>query len=260
MEYKDLAARVQADFETALLQRFKLALEKCPGKNVVYSGGIALNCVANQRLRRELGLENFFVLPASSDAGISLGAAAAAHFVLSGEIPHLGFQHHFWGFRYGEREYRHALQYAPAKLECRKVGATEVADLLARDKILGVFDGPLQFGPRALGHRSILANPREKSMWTFINRRIKFREDFRPFAPMVPAERAQDFFEAPHALPFMLETAEVRPDSAISEPLLTLTAPHGSDGGERESFLDRFHLDGNGKEKGFRFFSIRPLT
>ncbi len=211
MLFKDLAARIQRDLEDALLQRFRKAVEKCGIRQVAYAGGIALNGVANARIGRELGLEDFFIFPASSDAGISVGAAAAATFHFNRSMERKPFICDYLGHPYQKKDIQESLSRYQDKVQVSQTAASEVAKTLADGQVIGIFDGPSEFGPRALGHRSIVADPRSKSTWEFINRRIKFREDFRPFAPAVPIELAHEYFEITRPSPYMLQVVRVKP-------------------------------------------------
>jgi carbamoyltransferase len=212
LKHRDLAARVQRDLEEALLQRARLAIRATGFKNVAYAGGLALNCVANERIARETDATALFVFPASHDAGISIGAAAALHHRLTGSVARCsGTYSDALGRVYGRRDFRWALQRHADLLKIEPLNIADLAQRLASGKLVGWFQGGSEFGPRALGHRSILADPRDAATWQRINSEVKYREDFRPFAPMVPVERASEFFELDSAAPFMTRTVPVRP-------------------------------------------------
>lgn len=210
MRFRHLAARIQADFETALLERVRAFLKETSARNLAYAGGLALNSVANEKIAALVGAPNFYVMPASSDAGIAIGAAAAGEHRLTGATVRAPVGHDFHGHPYGERDCQLAIaQYAPAVVTA-PAEIDDVADALAAGNVVGWFEGSSEFGPRALGHRSLLADPRKKEMWLHINRQIKFREDFRPFAPMVPRELANEYFELEGESPYMLRVVRVR--------------------------------------------------
>ncbi|RQU50042.1 carbamoyltransferase C-terminal domain-containing protein [Burkholderia cenocepacia] len=210
MRFADLAARIQADLETALIDRFQRHVGN--GSHLAYSGGLALNSVANHRIRTELWPRALSLLPAQHDAGVAIGAAAAAIHRLTGRIPNDLFQHDFLGYRYSERDVALAINAFADRLNVRRITAADIATRIADGAVFGFFSlaKGSEFGPRALGARSILADPRQRSGWNFVNKWIKYREEFRPFAPMVTAEALTTFFEADGAFPYMLEVVKVR--------------------------------------------------
>lgn len=211
LDYKDLAARVQKDFETALLQRFRRAINLTNIKNVAYAGGLALNSVANERIWQELEIDDFFILPASNDAGISIGCAAAADYFLNRKMPKISRTYHdFWGYSYRKPDYDIAISEYRDYVETTETTLPEIAEMLSKGLVIGWFDGASEFGPRALGHRSILADPRHVTMWKRINAEIKYREDFRPLAPIVPLEEASDYFEIDTPSRYMLKVVQVK--------------------------------------------------
>src|ERR1051325_8405174 len=187
------------------------------------AGGVALNCVANGRIGREGPFKRLFVQPAAGDAGGALGAAALAHLRrrMPGRVEPL--EHVYLGPRYSNDDVAEMLSIAGiAARDCRgddRALLEAAVDRLASGQVLGWFQGPMEFGPRALGARSILADPRLPSMRDHVNRMIKDRESFRPFAPAVTASMASAHFDLDHASPYMLETCQVR--SALSLPAVT---------------------------------------
>ncbi|MEO8184847.1 MAG: carbamoyltransferase C-terminal domain-containing protein [Deltaproteobacteria bacterium] len=205
-----MAARIQADFETALLERVQGFLAQSSATQLAYAGGLALNSVANERIAALVGPENFYVMPSSSDAGIAIGAAAAGEQHLTGSTAHVAAGHDYLGHPYDDRDCTVAIRAVADAVTAVSATVEEVSEALVNGHVIGWFDGASEFGPRALGHRSILADPRKKEMWLHINRRIKFREDFRPFAPMVPRELAHEFFELEGESPYMLRVVRVR--------------------------------------------------
>ncbi|MGC3987813.1 MAG: carbamoyltransferase C-terminal domain-containing protein [Pseudorhodoferax sp.] len=213
MALRDLAARVQRDLEESLLQRVRRALRSTGLPRLAYAGGLALNCVTNGRIVKETPVSDLFVFPASHDAGISIGVAAAAHHRLTGEVPRCeGAYRDFLGHAYGRRDHEWALRVHSVAIEVRPLDMAELAQELASGRLVAWFQGGSEFGPRALGHRSILADPRERATWQRINAEVKYREDFRPFAPIVPVERAADWFELEGPAPYMTRTVRVRSD------------------------------------------------
>jgi carbamoyltransferase len=183
------------------------------------AGGVALNCVMNAFLRDRGPFRSIWVQPAAGDAGTAMGAALAVDAAQRQAVGPRAFrmEHAFWGPSYSEEEIESVLRRA--KLPFRRVTDVErdTAALLARDHILGWFQGAMEFGPRALGSRSILASPINPAMQDRLND-IKDREDFRPVAPVVLEEAAGQWFEGAVRSPFMLFTYQVRPDRANRIP------------------------------------------
>lgn len=205
-----LASRIQQDLETAIVDRFKCHVGI--RKNLVFSGGIALNAVVNYHLREEIKPNALYLLPAQHDAGVAIGAAAAAIYNITGQIPSRLFHHDFLGFQYSERDVALEINKYSDCLQIRRVTHAEIANHLINQEVFGFFSlkKGSEFGPRALGARSILADPRKRSVWNFINKWIKYREEFRPFAPMVVEECLSDCFDAKGRFPYMLEVVKVR--------------------------------------------------
>jgi carbamoyltransferase len=194
--------------------------------NLCLAGGVALNCVANGRIAREAGFENIWIQPASGDAGGALGAAFSAWHQYLGNgrrvIPGHGDRMHgaLLGPSYGCDETAAALAKAGDCGHVRKLDRAtlirETARLLSEGKVVGWFQGRMEFGPRALGARSILGDPRSPAMQAKMNLKIKFRESFRPFAPSVLAEDAARYFELSGDSPYMLIVAPVAEDLRIA--------------------------------------------
>ncbi|MFF5474104.1 carbamoyltransferase C-terminal domain-containing protein [Streptomyces achromogenes] len=212
LDHADLAARIQADLEEALVARMRYAMSLVPGcGNLAYAGGIALNSVANDRIARESGADHLFVFPAASDAGVSLGAAAAAHFRLTGTTRReRGEFDDYLGHPYTQDDHDAAIRLVGDRVVVEPLSPEDVADRIAAGEVIGWFQGASEFGPRALGHRSVLADARSRDTWDFINAHIKFREDFRPLAPIVPEEVAAEYFDLDEPSPHMLRVVPVR--------------------------------------------------
>ena len=215
--HRDLACSMQQTLEQVLLEKVRYLHRQVPSRNLCMAGGVALNCVANSRILRDGPFSRLFVQPAATDAGGALGAAALAHLRATAERPRQGrLTHAFWGPRSSAGEVARLLAGTSATaLDFRGrieelVAAT--AERLAAGKVVGWFHGRMELGPRALGGRSILADPRAPGMRDHINSLVKMRESFRPFAPAVLSERAAAHFEVDHPSPFMLETFRVRGD------------------------------------------------
>ncbi len=212
----DLAASIQQVTEEIIL-RLGRTLHALTGEgNLCLAGGVALNCVANARLLREGPFRQVWVQPAAGDAGGALGAALAFHH-LHQQAPRLmsgsgdAMRGAFLGPEYSETEIAEALtlrSLSAEKLEPAELNA-RLTDRLVAGEVIGYFQGRAEFGPRALGARSILADARSPEMQRRLNLKIKFRESFRPFAPVVLAEHATAWFDLPAASPYMLFTAPV---------------------------------------------------
>jgi carbamoyltransferase len=188
------------------------------------AGGVALNCVANSRILQDGPFDQLFVQPAASDAGGCLGAAALAHVRLTGERPaQRRLTHMYWGPETPVDDIAGILAATSLNAHDYRGRPEELlestVDRLAAGKVVGWFQGRMEFGPRALGARSILADPRDEAMRDRINALVKMREGFRPFAPAVLAGRAREHFAIDHPSPFMLETCQV--ESPFDLPAIT---------------------------------------
>jgi carbamoyltransferase len=217
--HADLAASVQVVLEEAVL-RIAMELHRRTGQeNLVMAGGVSLNCVANSRLLREGPFARIWIQPAAGDAGGALGAALFVWHQLLGKPRRVASNDSQLGSLLGPAfspaEVRSALDEQGAHYQCPSSQDelfALVAEALAAGKVVGWFRGRMEFGPRALGARSILADPRRPEMQSLLNQKIKFREGFRPFAPAVLAEHASEWFDLPRGQesPYMLLTAPVR--------------------------------------------------
>jgi carbamoyltransferase len=254
-EYKDLARSVQEALEAAILELAARLRELSPSRNLCYAGGVALNCVTNERLFRESGFDAVYIPAAAEDSGTAVGAAYHGLWHLTGRNTRRALTTDSVGRRYGPIEIDTALAAVPGVAEVRR-GMSEVLDetvyRLAAGQLAGWFQGGSELGPRALGHRSILADPRRAAAKADLNGRVKFREDFRPFAPMVLAEEAAAWFElggASPESPFMLRVWPFREEARARVPAVVhvdgtgrvQTVGAGSEGPHRE-LLRRFHV------------------
>lgn len=220
----DIAHSLQAALERTVLELAGWLREAAGSSNLCLAGGVALNCVMNARLRDYGPFSRIWVQPAAGDAGTALGAALwvdAQERILKEDDPNrerpYRMEHTFLGPAYSDDEIEEFLRWS--KLPYRRLAdiAAETADLLAQDKVIGWFQGRLEFGPRALGGRSILASPLHASMQARLNE-IKDREDFRPVAPVVLEEAAAEWFAGADVSPFMLFVYDVLPDKAALIP------------------------------------------
>jgi len=196
-EYADIAASIQRVTEETVLKMVRHAHEVTGSKNLCMAGGVALNSVANGRILREGPFENVYIQPAAGDSGAALGAALYAYHVLLNKPRKFVMEHAYWGKAHTPDDVitaANAMGYNYGRVEdVDEIAALMVEDLLA-GKVISLFQGRFEWGPRALGNRSILADPRGAEMKGIVNERIKFREPFRPFAPAVLEERANDFW------------------------------------------------------------------
>jgi carbamoyltransferase len=221
-EYCNLAASVQVALEEALLYCARHLRSKSKSENLCYAGGVALNSVANERIIREAGFKNVFIMPAAEDSGTSIGAAYYGLFKLTGRVARRRLLHDTVGKPYSLAEVDAAIARTPS------VQVTAVQDVvgeavtqLCAGKIVGWFQGRSELGPRALGQRSILVDPRLPGMKDTLNSRVKHREGFRPFAPIILLEEANNWFEldgvSPES-PFMLRIASFRKEKRGQVP------------------------------------------
>jgi len=215
--HMDLAASVQAVTEEVMLRLSRSIASETGQKNLCLAGGVALNCVANGKIHRDGAFENIFVQPAAGDAGGALGAALAAFYWHHGnerDIPTHGdgMAGSYLGPSFEQADIEARLKDAGAVYDV-VADAGEyiavVADALANEQAVGWFQGRMEFGPRALGGRSIIADPRSPKMQKNLNLKVKYRESFRPFAPAVLAEDLGDWFDHDRESPYMLMVADV---------------------------------------------------
>jgi carbamoyltransferase len=219
--HKNLAFAVQQSCEDAMLALAGAAVEKTGCRNLCLAGGVALNSKANGKIAAAGLVDHIFVQPAASDDGVCLGAVLAPYMDNGGKLPSHKMRHAYLGSASSDEEIEKALQ--TYKLRATRVAdpATAAAQMLANGKILGWFQGRMEFGPRALGARSILADPRDPEMNAKVNNAVKFREWWRPFAPSMLAEVADEYIESATDSPFMILTAQVRPEKRTVIPSVT---------------------------------------
>jgi carbamoyltransferase len=210
--HKALARALQVRLEEVVLHLARALYARNPSRHLVLTGGVALNCVANARVLAETDYERVWVPPCASDTGAPLGAALWYHHHQMKQPRRFTLTHPFYGLAESDEVIRAALEGAgltAERLDDRTLYARVARDL-ADGRIVGWFQGRFEMGPRALGNRSILADPRRLATKDRINARIKYRESFRPFAPVVLAEHARAYFEIDQADPFMTMAPRVR--------------------------------------------------
>ncbi len=214
--WEDLAWRVQDDTENVLLARARWLRETTGAKNMCMAGGVALNCVANGRVARESGFDNVWIQPAAGDDGIAIGCALYGWLEILRGRRGFVMDHSYVGKPYSDQEVATSLQKFLVRIQLDAARSDNVcrdtAKLLADQRVIGWFQGASEFGPRALGNRSLLADPRKPEMKDILNSRVKHRQAFRPFAPIVLAERMKEIFEGDEDSPFMLIAKPVRPE------------------------------------------------
>jgi carbamoyltransferase len=212
--HMDIARALQVTVEETILHIVRHAAKKFPSRNLVISGGVGLNCVANARILRDTDFERVWVPPCASDTGAPLGSALWHWHQTLGNPRTFEMKHPFYGMAYSDADITRALDKAGLKYERMEEAALlkRVAQDLADHKIVGWFQDRFEMGPRALGNRSILSDARDNKVKDLINAKIKHREAFRPFAPAVLEDRAAEFFEVTQPDPFMTLAPKIRPD------------------------------------------------
>jgi carbamoyltransferase len=221
---KDLAWKVQDELERAVLHLAERLHAETGAKDLCLAGGVALNSVANGLLLRKGPFERVFIQPAAADNGQAIGLAYEGHLKVAEKQPILPIRHAFGGRPYardGVLDLIKATGLPFKELPDDEALAKDAASELVQGRFLGWFQGGSEYGPRALGHRSILADPRGSGVKDHLNARVKFREPFRPFAPSVLKERAGEVFDLAGESPYMLLVADVRPEWRAKIPAIT---------------------------------------
>ena len=221
--HMDMAASIQKVTEDVLLKLTTSLHQKYGWDNLCLAGGVALNCVANGKILKQSGFKNIWIQPAAGDAGGALGAALAVYHqhlnqARIGDELTDGMRNSFCGPSYNDKDIEKALTNHNLTFVHLPDNSFyyEVATEIAHGKVVGYFRGRMEYGPRALGGRSILADPRSPEMQTILNQKIKFRESFRPFAPAVLEEDAEKYFDLGAPSPYMLLVAQVREEKRIN--------------------------------------------
>jgi carbamoyltransferase len=213
----DIAASVQKVCEEVVLKMVRYIHKETGLTNLCMAGGVALNCVANGRIIRETPMKNLFVQPAAGDAGGAVGVAHWIYNTLEKQPRGPAWTDAYLGPEYKDPEILEYLngRKVPFKTYNDRELVQQTAKILSEGNVVGWFQGRMEFGPRALGGRSILADPRDAKMRDTLNMKIKFREGFRPFAPSVLADKNAEWFEIECDSPYMLLVAQVRPDKRV---------------------------------------------
>ncbi len=223
-DYEALAASVQSALEDALLYLVQHLRARCRSDNLCYAGGVALNSVANERIIRESGFKNVYIMPAAEDSGTAIGAAYHGLWLLTQHNSQRAILHDAPGRTYTPADVSAALNETE---NVRVVNSNDVisdaVELLCDQKIIGWFDGGSELGPRALGQRSIICDPRRPDAKETLNMRVKMREPFRPFAPAVLLEEASNWFDFGDTAadsPFMLRVVDVKSEKRNKVPAI----------------------------------------
>jgi carbamoyltransferase len=222
--WEDLAWRVQDDTENVLLARARWLRETIGTDNLCIAGGVALNCVANGRIARESGFPNVWIQPAAGDDGIAIGCAYYGYIEILKKPRAFVMEHSYVGKRYTDQDIEDASKKFLVRVQTTRTTSSNIArdtaKLLAEQNVIGWFQDRSEFGPRALGNRSLIADPRKPGMKDILNSRVKHRQPFRPFAPIVLHERAKEIFEGEEDSPFMLIAKNVRPEWRAKIPAI----------------------------------------
>jgi carbamoyltransferase len=226
--HRNLASALQARLEEVYLGMLKRLAERTGLKAVCLAGGVAFNCVANGKIFDATGFEQVYVHPAAGDGGLAVGAAFFVWHQIFGKPRSFVMDHAYWGPGYTRDETGRAIDASGVRQNGWRVDELaednlmqRTAAIVADGKILGWFQGRAEWGPRALGNRSIVADPRRPEMKEILNQRIKHREIFRPFAPSILAESTGEWFEKSHPSPFMTLAYSVRPEKREKIPAPT---------------------------------------
>jgi carbamoyltransferase len=235
--HEDVAAALQAVLEEAYLHLVRDAHRRTGSGNLCLAGGVALNAVANGRIRPETNFDEVYVQPAAGDSGIAVGAAYFVWNQVLGRPRGFVMEHAYTGPQYSGEEIEAALR--DAGLDAQRLEDVDlfrtVAEQIAAGAVVGWFQGRMEFGPRALGNRSIVTDPRRHDMKDILNARIKHREPFRPFAPSVLAEKAGEWYEQDYTSPFMILVYRTRAEKRSEIPAVN----HVDDTGRLQTVEER---------------------
>ena len=228
-KYADIAASIQVVLEEAIIKLVNEAYKVTGCDKLCFAGGVALNSVANRKILERTPIKEIFVQPAAGDAGGAMGAALAVHHLALGNKRNFVLKHGYWGAQYSNEEVMKFLEEHNINNEYindEEALISKIAAYIADGKVVGWMHGRFEWGPRALGARSILGDPRRAEMKDVINTKIKFREPYRPFAPSVLAEEAENYFDFPgiashYPARFMLFVPKVKQDKQHIIPAVT---------------------------------------
>ena len=236
-EHEDVAGALQAQLEHVYLHLVRKAGDATRLPNLCLAGGVALNAVANGRIRPETEFEGLYVQPAAGDSGIAIGAAYHVWHQALGQPRSFVMEHAYAGPQYSDSDCASAIRAAgfePEQLDDEALFRS-IAEAIASGEVVGWFQGRMEFGPRALGNRSIVVDPRRDDMKDILNARIKHREPFRPFAPSVLAEATGKWYDQDYASPFMVLVYKTRPEKREQIPAVN----HVDDTGRLQTVEER---------------------
>ena len=218
--HENIAASLQAVTEEILFHLLNRLHEKCPSENLCLAGGVAMNSVANGKIAQNTPFQNVYIPPGAADNGTAFGAAFFVWHQLLKQPRSFVLDRSDWGSAFSDSDYWAVLQARDLSASHLEPEAlfSQVVEALCQGKVVGWFQGRMEFGARALGHRSILANPCFQDMRDIINSKIKLREAFRPFAPSILEERVGEYFEVDESVPFMEKVFKIRPEKRQQIP------------------------------------------
>ncbi len=226
--HRNAAATMQARLEEVLFDLLTTLQRRTGHRALCLAGGVAFNCVANGKIFDRTPFEHLYVQPAAGDAGLAVGAAYYVYHQVLGRPRTFAMEHPYWGPSYSQEQIRAALKRSPiagSEFQVTELPEEELAKATAKEivggKIVGWFQGRAEWGPRALGNRSIVVDPRRAEMKDILNQRIKHREMFRPFAPSILEEATDEYFEKAYPSPFMALAYAVRPEKRKEIPAPT---------------------------------------
>jgi len=239
--HENIAASLQARLEDSVISLLNKLYELYGVKKLCMAGGVAFNCVANGLIFEKTPFEDVYIPPAAGDAGLAVGAAFYVYHQVLNQSRSFVMNHAYWGPQFRREQIRQSISskgIADRGLRIAELSDEELvrvtASRIAEGKVIGWYQGRMEFGPRALGNRSIVVDPRRSEMKNILNSRIKRREPFRPFAPSILEERVGDYFEHSYPSPFMLMTYRVKPEKRNEIP-----APTHVDGTGRLQTVNR---------------------
>ena len=229
--HKDLAHSTQKIYEEAFLNILNNLYDKYQNDNLCIAGGCGMNSVANGKIKDNTKFKNIYVQAAAGDAGGAIGAAFATHYKISNKKRVFKMKHAYWGTSFNDNQILDCLKKNEKIIENQKCSFKLISDnnelnrIVANDisegKVVGWFQGKMEWGPRALGNRSILGDPRRSDMKDILNLKIKRRESFRPFAPSILREHVSDWFENDDDVPFMMKVYQIKEDKRNNIPAVT---------------------------------------